>query len=82
VKINTSKNELLSSLYVAVACAAALLTAGSTVASATILKITSFTSCQQNTCRIGGGTCITNDAGNTGQHCGCNTTNGTCAITN
>lgn len=84
MKLGISQNNLSSTLCIAAACAAAILAAGSSVASAKVLRVTPFfsPSCDQGTCSIGGGTCITNSPDNSGLRCACNTQLGSCALTN
>ena len=80
----SAKSQLLSFCYIAIACAVAWLTAGSAMASASILKNTNFNvGCDQGSCEIGGGNCLITPIGTqSGEHCWCNAQNGTCILTN
>jgi hypothetical protein len=82
MKLRFQKHQLLSTFYVAVACAAALLTVGATRVSAQLLRARNFGGgyCSQGTCQFGGGTCIPQFEN--GVKCACVASTGTCIVTN
>ena len=84
MKLGVRNYNLSSTFCIAAACAAAMLSAGSSIASAKVLQARSFfnSGCSQGSCKIGGGACITTGNLNDGLHCACNTQMGSCALTN